>query len=88
MRTFLGIWTWEQVSIMEKYKLDSFIGALMNSDLATMLNIDMHCVCVMNAILLYVIGSTFSVLVIVWWDNNNFLAEFSHSNRQFINHYT
>jgi len=51
---------------MEKYKLDSFIGALMNSDLATMLNIDMHCVCVMNAILLYVIGSTFSVLVIVW----------------------
>jgi len=65
MRTFLGIWAWEQVSIMEKYKFDSFIGALMNSDLATMLNIDMHCVCVMNAILLYVIGSTFSVLVIV-----------------------
>jgi len=71
---------------MEKYNLNSFKGALMNSELATMLNIDMHSVCVMNAICFDIIGSTLSILMIVGGNYDDFLAEFGHSYRQLVDH--
>ena len=86
MRSLLWVWTRINISIMEEHNFDTFDYTLMNAKVTTIWHFYMHVIQVMDSIGFDVISATFPIMVIIWWYHDNFLTEFSDSNRQFINH--
>ena len=88
MGTLLRIWARVQISIMEEHDLNTFDNTFVNAEIASIRYVDMHVVHVMNAILLSIIGSSFSILMVVRGNDNDLLAELTDTHRQLIDHDT
>ena len=88
VRLSIRVWRWENVSVMKEYDSYTFHNTFMDSECAATSNVDMNVALIMDAswILSKISSLSLSVSLVVWRDDDDFLAKISKSNSQFVNH--
>lgn len=84
----IWIWAWVEIRIVQEYYLDTFDHTFMYTKCAPTSNININVVNVVNTIYMKVVSMTFSVPLIVWRNDNNFLSKIGETNGKLINHNT